>query len=343
MLNYLKLADIIDKDYGKCSKKTPTLHDFSITPTNQTAIKILGKIKIESSNLSYRQSNDYIFPIKFSKYLNISQKCIRLTAGGERALNLSTEILLSHDTNTVVSIPNFPRILLLAKYRSNHVKLVKVINKIEEIRKSLSGAEVVYLTNPTTPLGKYFEVEKIIELAEENEKKIFVIDMCLLDFTGQEKIVVKQLINCKNIILILSFSKCLGLPGLRLGAFISSNENILEAFDKLSSAYEISSLTLQVCEHLFKKDLSKLTKNSQYLLEKNYQLLRKSNLKDITFTDENCFITTIISKDEENLHDKLLKNGFKTLDVKYFDGMENTNGVRVSMNSKLINFIDVLK
>jgi histidinol-phosphate/aromatic aminotransferase/cobyric acid decarboxylase-like protein len=37
------------------------------------------------------------------------------------------------------------------------VKLVKVIDNLEILEKEIKINEVIYLTNPTTPLGKYFD------------------------------------------------------------------------------------------------------------------------------------------------------------------------------------------
>ena len=343
MLKYLKLRGIEDKDYGKNNNNTPCNYDYSITAVNKEVLSELKNIPQNIFKLSYESSKSYKFPNKLSKLLKIPNKYIRITAGGERALNISTEILLSNNTTTIITIPNFPRISLLAKYRSNSVKFVKVTENLKKLKKVINGTEVIFIANPITPIGKYIKTNEVIEIIKHNISTIFVIDMSLFDFTGSRNIDIQKLIKLKNVIVILSFSKCLGLPGLRIGSFISSNTNILNAFDKLASAYELSSLSLNLCEYLFKKNLSNLNQKSNRLIKQNYDLLRKANFKNITYHDDNCFITSIVSKDKESLHKKLLLNGFKTLDLKNFEGMEHTNGVRITMNSIPINFLKLLK
>jgi len=87
--------------------------------------------------------------------------------------------------------------------------------------------KLIYLVDPNNPLGTCFtkgQILDIIEIAKENNI-IIIHDCTYKDFADDHTLIANYYPN--NTITVWSFSKWLGLAGLRIGAIITS-ENIMD-------------------------------------------------------------------------------------------------------------------
>ncbi len=95
-----------------------------------------------------------------------------------------------------------------------------------EILTKLNDCDVVVIVNPNNPTGSLISTQWIYNLAENNPHKLVIVDESFLNFS--EEISILKLLEKKplcNVILLVSLSKILGIPGLRLGYVYSSNIN----------------------------------------------------------------------------------------------------------------------
>lgn len=116
------------------------------------------------------------------------------------------------------------------------------------------------LVNPDNPTGNYIPKADMIRLLDEAKSMgiRIVLDESFLDFSEERGSVLteKFLALYPNLIGMKSISKSFGVPGIRLGYMVSSDEELIREMKKDVSIWNISSLGeffLQICEK-YKKD-----------------------------------------------------------------------------------------
>lgn len=116
------------------------------------------------------------------------------------------------------------------------------------------------LINPDNPSGNLILKEGLINLIEwtKNNNVNFILDESFVDFAEESfSMISEEIINkYPNLIIIKSISKSYGIPGIRLGILVSSNEKIINSIKKDISIWNINSFGefwLQIADK-YKKD-----------------------------------------------------------------------------------------
>lgn len=84
------------------------------------------------------------------------------------------------------------------------------------------SAEIVWLCEPNNPTGEIFPHEQILALVDAHPGTVFVIDQSYAGFCTGPRIHASDAAARDNLILVHSFTKTLGIPGLRLGMTVAS-------------------------------------------------------------------------------------------------------------------------
>ncbi len=123
----------------------------------------------------------------------------------------------------------------------------------EQLRAATSDAEVVVIVNPNNPTGTVIPSDEVIELAANNPHRVFLVDESFIDFSDQPSIlpVVEQR-AMDNVVIVKSLSKCLGVPGLRLGFVYTSHPGVQEALWSETSIWNVNSLAENFLEIILK-------------------------------------------------------------------------------------------
>ena len=129
--------------------------------------------------------------------------------------------------------------------------------------------KIFVLVNPSHPFEKNWTLAEIIELLLFCKKKnvLLIIDEVYQDLGSRSA---KNFINkFNNLIIISSFSKKLGLPGLRVGYMISSKD-IIEKIESYRLAIELPFHSIKIAtEYLENNNKSKNIKN-EIIKARNY-------------------------------------------------------------------------
>ena len=93
---------------------------------------------------------------------------------------------------------------------------------------------MVLLCNPNNPTGQLIRREDIIELVNDNPKRVIVIDEAFMDFVenSEKYSVIKDAPLMDNLIVVRSLTKFYGFPGLRLG-YLVANESIVSRINAI--------------------------------------------------------------------------------------------------------------
>lgn len=287
--------------------------------------KILNKIKdlISSSLIQSYPENIYDLKKIISKKENIDSRFISITPGADGALKYIFELFKSNKTKNIVTL--FPTYAMLEVYS----KIFQF--KLKKIPRSLStdisnkdfikhSANFIYLANPNMPDGQIIEKEQILSLLKKLKRKkiLLVIDETYINFSSHDSL--KDLVKRhKNLIIIKSLSKSLGIAGLRLG-YLIANPNYLSLIDKIKPLADISSLSAEIAIVLLK--------NKKY--QKDYLEEIEKSKKFVKVQCQQLDLDLI--ETETNFFHLIFKNKFNEIQKKL-----EQNKILVRKNRVLIN------
>lgn len=221
----------------------------------------------------YADTESLIKEIKKKLKLSKNQKVVL----GQGAESLIKDIIFWHSNETkknkriLIYEPNYFMYEYFAKL--NGYKIFKFhLSKVQdyyinenEILKNLEQNKIklLVLVNPSAPLEKQIKkssLKKIIEYCKK--KKIFIIlDEVYEDFYNKDSF--NLLKKYENIIIIRTFSKMAGYPGLKVG-FAISRKKVFQAMNSLRLSVEHSSYVVNKCINLLKSNSIK--KNQKTIL-----------------------------------------------------------------------------
>lgn len=124
-----------------------------------------------------------------------------------------------------------------------------------ELIEYLPDADVCFICNPNNPTGTLISKDELRFIADMFQKTMFVIDESYIDFCVDKN---PTLIGCTlhNMIVLRSFSKAYGIPGLRAGYAFSQDKNLLAEIKSTMSPWNINSLAQEVCKKALKLDIT---------------------------------------------------------------------------------------
>ncbi len=111
----------------------------------------------------------------------------------------------------------------------------------EVVISSLSGnTKLIFLCSPNNPTGNLLDQKKVRRIAE-NADAIVVIDEAYIDFSPHGTFL-PLFYELNNLVIMRTFSKAMGLAGIRLG-FCAADTSLINLLFKVKAPYSISTLT----------------------------------------------------------------------------------------------------
>jgi len=134
---------------------------------------------------------------------------------------------------------------------NSDVEVVEIINDNKDfpiINTNLSKLQsvedgMIFLCNPNNPTGQLTRKEDIIELVNDNPKRLIVIDEAFMDFVDDDEkySVIKDAPLLENLIVVRSLTKFYGFPGLRLG-YLVTNESIANKLMRYKEPWTVNTI-----------------------------------------------------------------------------------------------------
>jgi threonine-phosphate decarboxylase len=159
-------------------------------------------------------------------------------------------------------------------------KFVFPITKILEKPRSFYKHSIILYSNPNNPTGAYTPQKTICEILEYLPRdSLIVSDEAFIEFISFDH---SFEINDPRMIILRSFTKIFGVPGLRLGFAYTINTRIIEKMNKFRQAWNINSITSYVFSKILYKNkreiLNYIVKVRKYIRKERTWLLRKLSL-----------------------------------------------------------------
>jgi histidinol-phosphate/aromatic aminotransferase/cobyric acid decarboxylase-like protein/choline kinase len=162
-----------------------------------------------------------------------------------------------------------------------------------EIETAAAAADVVVFVNPNNPTGATVSTGHIVDFARADPTRTVIVDESFIEFSDEPS-VVNWLPDggLDNVLVIKSLSKSLGVPGLRLGALLTSSPEMSARIQEELPIWNLNSVAENFLEIMLKH---------RVVLEQSYArtaadreelsgLLKESPLVDTVFPSGGDFL-----------------------------------------------------
>ena len=256
---------------------------------------------------------------------------IELFNGGSSAIfTLFKHLAL--DSCTIYS----PAYLEYKKASLNFGYKLNLINRFENIDVEVKKNSLVIFVNPSTPDGKYYELEELMKKWIENSCTI-LIDESFLDFCDKPS-AIEYLKTYDKLYILKSMTKFYSSAGIRVGTIVSTKENIekLKEFEPMWKLSQFDSIYLQ--EALKDEEFKTISKeiNIKNRLELE-EILRNSSLVEEIFESSANYLLIKLKNISASKFQELLKP-YKIMirDCSNFDFLDD-RFVRIAVKSSSAN------
>lgn len=197
------------------------------------------------------------------------------------------------------------------------------------IRENIDKFDSLFICNPSNPIGKTYDLSSLVELLKKHNK-LLIVDETFMEFAEHEEnySLIKHIKENENIFIIKAITKFFGIPGIRLGYGVCSNQNILDKMYEIKEPWTINSFADIISNYIFKDE--EYIKNSKefFIKERAYVLKELRDIKAIKVydTNTNFILVKLLNTTASKLKEKLFLEGnilirdasnFRNLDESY--------------------------
>lgn len=283
---------------------------------------------------------------KYAKMLGLELNNVTLTAGSSVGMGYVIKTFGQPGKNILCVTPSFAMYEVYAKMIGMKVHQLKYEDDFSyKIENTLAAIDedtgIVVLVNPNMPVGNIYPKDEIIAIVEKAKANnaLVIIDEAYYYFYDQTSVnLVKEY---DNVVVLRTFSKMLSIPSMRVGAIISSPENI-RCMNNYKPHYTVNSIGLLFVDAIVDnhdKLLSEL--KEQYQEGKDYILGKLKEYDYITIPSEGCYVCIKPKyKTSREITDLLQENGILILCGK--DGLTGWLRLTIAHKKYMEIFFDTL-
>lgn len=263
-----------------------------------------------------------------SNHYNVLNSQIELYNGGSSAI-----FKLFENLNLKRCTIYSPAYLEYKKAAKSFDYKLELINRFEDIYKKPKKNSLVVFVNPSTPDGKYYDLDKLFKIWKNQNCTVF-IDESFLDFS-KKKSAIKYLKSYDKLYILKSMTKFYSSAGIRIGTIISTKKNTKKLREK-EPMWKLSTFDMNyLIEALKDKKFEEITikKNNQ-----NKKLLIKllksySFIEKVYKSDANFLLIKLKDIKAQEFQKALKKDKIMIRNCSNFDFLDNSY-VRVAVKNK---------
>ena len=229
-----------------------------------------------------------------------------------------------------------PAYLEYKKASLNFAYELNTINRFSDINENVKENSLVIFVNPSTPDGKYYELEELMKTWIEKSCTILV-DESFLDFCDKPS-AIKYLETYDKLYILKSMTKFYSSAGIRVGTIVSTKENIekLKRFEPMWKLSQFDSNYLQAAldDKLFKNISKAINLKNKIELE---NILKNSNLiEEIFESSANYLLVKLTNLKAKEFQEKLKPYKIMVRDCSNFDYLDD-RFTRIAVKSSSAN------
>ena len=315
----------------------------------------------KSDNYIYLDANESSYDNGYNRYPNNKHPELITLISNYKKLN-KDELVLCNGTDELIDLvirvfcePGKDKIITLnptygmyeVSAKINNVKNVKIDLDhnfqidIEKVKSQFDDlTKIIFITNPNNPTGNCFNEDSIIEIIESFNGIVF-IDEAYIDYSNNS--LISKLNMYQNLIISQTFSKALGLAGIRLGVGYS-NSNLISYLKKVKPPYNVNSLTEKKAIENISSTYLNNSQIKETILERNKLEKKLENfpfVKKVYPSDSNFLLVKV--SNANNLYKYLLDNGIVVRNRSQIKGCEECLRITVGTPKQNNLLINVLK
>jgi histidinol-phosphate aminotransferase len=216
----------------------------------------------QKQNISLGSSSQYPsarqFESKLADRFGIRPDNVIVTAGADESLDRTCRAFLSSGDELLTLDPSFEMIVRFGALSGASIVTVLWLDGgvpgsilIDQIS---DQTRLVVLVSPNNPTGQVIPSEVIAEIASEcaerNPSIVVLVDLVYVELADSDPTL--DLLQFPNIIVVRSFSKAWGLPGIRVG-YSLGNERLIAAMRAAGGPYSVASASLEMISTNFER------------------------------------------------------------------------------------------
>lgn len=232
---------------------------------------------------------------KYAHLLGLEGANVTLTAGSSVGMGYVIKTFGEPGKNILCVTPSFAMYEVYAKMIGMGVRQIQYEEDFSfKVEKTLDAIDentgIVVLVNPNMPVGNAYskeDITAIVEKAKANDALV-IIDEAYYYFYDQTSVNLVR--EYDNVVVLRTFSKMLSIPSMRVGAIISSPDNI-RCIDNYKPHYTVNSIGLLFVEAIVEQHDRLLTElKEQYREGKAYILGKLQEYHYKTIPSEGCYV-----------------------------------------------------
>ena len=300
--------------------------------SNINFVKPQINIDFNTLDISSYPTYDKLYE-KISSNYGVESSQIELYNGGSSAI-FTLFRHLNLNSCTIYS----PAYLEYKKASLNFGYELNTINRFEDINEKVKENSLVIFVNPSTPDGKYYDLEELMQTWIENSCTI-LIDESFLDFCDKAS-AIKYLETYDKLYILKSMTKFYSSAGIRVGTIVSTLQNIekLKRFEPMWKLSQFDSNYLQAAldDKLFKNISKAINIKNKIELE---NILKESDLiEEIFESSVNYLLVKLSNLNAKEFQEKLKPYKIMVRDCSNFDYLDE-RFVRIAVKSSSANEI----
>ncbi|PIQ71654.1 hypothetical protein COW57_03790 [Candidatus Roizmanbacteria bacterium CG17_big_fil_post_rev_8_21_14_2_50_39_7] len=286
-----------------------------------------------------------------ARWLHMREENISIGQGSDELIEIIPQIFIKPKERALTVSPSFFRfsessvrsgaeIITIPLDRKNSYEWNNTTIKRFFREAKDKQVKLIWLASPNNPTG--IDIPQHILLDVIKLGKIIVIDKVLNGFTKEIQEISHLVWENPNLIVLSSFSKTFGLPGLRLGFAIGAPSIIKQIEDK-KLPFNIAGPTLFIVEKLLQALLSgevNMKGGLRLFQERIFLEAEIHKLKNIQLATQSRTNFILLKPTQKiNLFKELLEKGILVTNLNKLVGIKNKNFVRVTVRNRKENFI----
>ena len=252
----IKSADRI----GSLKPYSPPARDARITlmldnnegaPVDQSVLESIRSISVEDLA---RYPDASCLERSIADRFGVNASRVIVTNGGDDAIDRACRAMLNIDDSLLTHTPGFVMIPRWAQLAGARTKLINWLDGQFPLTDMLDSIDestrLIALVSPCNPTGSVIDSQSIIEIASKAQMvgAVVLLDQAYIEFAEHDPI--EQVIGLPNIIIVRTFSKAMGLAGLRIGYAIGPRR-LIEWLRTVGDPYPVSVPSLVIASVAF--------------------------------------------------------------------------------------------
>lgn len=273
-----------------------------------------------------------------SNYFKINENNLTVTNGSLEGINLLIHTL--NEKETILFTPTFwgyEDAFNRWGYAVNKTKLLDSMHyDFEQISRAAKNYKTIVLCNPNNPTLSYIPKKILLNIIYANQQCHFIVDetMLIFDEDFNLKTISKEVESFNNLSVVMSFSKFLGIAGLRTGV-VFSNEQMINKVRQMTIPYSFGTIQQNLIpialeDYEFLNNTRKLITNNRETLCED---LRKLGCFVIDGKTNFVLVKLPINIDANEITYYLYKNGLEVRNIKEAYPELNGDWLRISIQS----------